>query len=333
MFPIDTRTATELRPPIPDEGKPGWFTHGDPEKGEVPTVVDADWMNRIQSELMNVVTGANITLKKDDSHQLLEAIRLIARSSRYVPGQIIAFAGKASPNGTLLCNGATVSRKDYADLFSAIGEIYGKGDGKTNFKLPLISAGLTLLQASTPSSVGRSDGGAVKTHNHTGTINPAEGHVHEVMVEAGGLHNHGASIGAVGDHAHQTWTDQQGWHGHGGSTSADGIHTHTYQTEIHPNPDGAGKGDARTQGNTETWPAGHHAHGVGIDGNGAHGHNIGMNGAGSHAHSVSIAQGGQHSHTARVSLAGSHDHEIAISDNGGALNLAAGLNVLYCIAY
>lgn len=40
------------------------------------------------------------------------------------------------PNGWLLCDGAAVSRTDYADLFEVIGTTYGGGDGETTFNLP-----------------------------------------------------------------------------------------------------------------------------------------------------------------------------------------------------
>ena len=54
------------------------------------------------------------------------------------PGSVIAFAGDAAqiPAGYLLCNGAAVSRTDYASLFAAIGTIYGSGYGNTTFNLP-----------------------------------------------------------------------------------------------------------------------------------------------------------------------------------------------------
>lgn len=40
------------------------------------------------------------------------------------------------PDGWLLCNGSLVSRIDYAELFTIIGESYGAGDGSTTFALP-----------------------------------------------------------------------------------------------------------------------------------------------------------------------------------------------------
>lgn len=51
-------------------------------------------------------------------------------------GVIIPFAGKSVPTGYLLCNGAAVSRTNYANLFAAIGTLYGAGDGSTTFNLP-----------------------------------------------------------------------------------------------------------------------------------------------------------------------------------------------------
>lgn len=52
-------------------------------------------------------------------------------------GTILAFAGNETlPDGYLLCDGAAVSRTDYADLFAVIGTIYGEGDGADTFSLP-----------------------------------------------------------------------------------------------------------------------------------------------------------------------------------------------------
>lgn len=40
------------------------------------------------------------------------------------------------PEGYLLCNGATINRTSYKDLFDAIGTTYGSGDGSTTFNIP-----------------------------------------------------------------------------------------------------------------------------------------------------------------------------------------------------
>lgn len=52
------------------------------------------------------------------------------------PGTLIHYAGRTVPSGWLICNGANVSRTDYAALFEAIGTTYGDGDWPTTFLLP-----------------------------------------------------------------------------------------------------------------------------------------------------------------------------------------------------
>ncbi|AZB57263.1 hypothetical protein EBL89_18410 [Cereibacter sphaeroides] len=52
------------------------------------------------------------------------------------PGCVAAFATSAPPGGWLRCNGAAISRTNYADLFAAIGTTFGNGDGSTTFNLP-----------------------------------------------------------------------------------------------------------------------------------------------------------------------------------------------------
>lgn len=76
--------------------------------------------------------GANTKfLRGDATWQLITGLSLPA-------GSVIAFAGNPSsaPSGFLLCNGAKVSRTTYSALFSAIGTLYGAGDGSTTFTLP-----------------------------------------------------------------------------------------------------------------------------------------------------------------------------------------------------
>ena len=51
-------------------------------------------------------------------------------------GSVHMFAMSSAPTGYLVCDGTTVSRTTYADLFSAIGTTYGAGDGSTTFALP-----------------------------------------------------------------------------------------------------------------------------------------------------------------------------------------------------
>jgi len=51
-------------------------------------------------------------------------------------GAVMPFAMDTPPTGWLECDGSAKSRATYSDLFSAIGAVYGVGDGSTTFNLP-----------------------------------------------------------------------------------------------------------------------------------------------------------------------------------------------------
>ncbi len=236
-----------------------------------------------------------------------------ATKANRIPGQVIMFAGKAAPAGTLLCNGAAVSRTTYADLFAAIGTLYGAGDGATTFNLPAMLEGTVVTHTQKPENVGTSTAGEVLRHAHTASS------------AAAGSHSHGASTGAAGDHAHAAWTDQQGHHAHTGSTNPAGEHQHGGVVPSSPALNGYGvyreRDNDALPGDGATAAAGNHAHSFTTDGAGGHSHAVGMNGSGNHTHSVSVAQGGEHSHS------------VSIGNSGGDRNLPAGLRMIYCIVH
>lgn len=60
----------------------------------------------------------------------------IPTGAQIPPGTVLTFGGSTVPEGFLLCNGSAISRSTYAQLFEAIGTIYGAGDGETTFNLP-----------------------------------------------------------------------------------------------------------------------------------------------------------------------------------------------------
>ena len=55
-------------------------------------------------------------------------------------GSVTLFAGSTIPSTLLLCDGSAVSRATYSALYSAIGTIFGTGDGSTTFNLPNLTA-------------------------------------------------------------------------------------------------------------------------------------------------------------------------------------------------
>jgi len=51
-------------------------------------------------------------------------------------GTIVAYGGTVAPDGWLLCNGTTVDRTTFANLFGVISTRFGIGNGTTTFGLP-----------------------------------------------------------------------------------------------------------------------------------------------------------------------------------------------------
>ena len=51
-------------------------------------------------------------------------------------GSVIYYAANAAPTGFLKANGAAISRSTYSALFSAIGTVFGVGDGSSTFLVP-----------------------------------------------------------------------------------------------------------------------------------------------------------------------------------------------------
>lgn len=130
-------------------------------------------------------------------------------------GAMLDFAGPVAPTGFLLCDGNAYSRSTYASLFSAIGTVWGGGDGSTTFNVPdfrgLVSVGAGVGSGLTSRTVGpRLAGiaGGEETHkllaaesgtNGKGsTGNDSPDHTHQYIDPAGVAANSGASIAYSG---------------------------------------------------------------------------------------------------------------------------------------
>lgn len=99
-------------------------------------------------------------------------------------GAIVAFGGAAAPNGWLLCQGQSLLRTDYADLFAVIGTTYGAVDG-THFTLPDLRQRFPLGKAAAGTgSVLGGTGGAID-HTHTSTAH-SHSHSHQDTYDSSG---------------------------------------------------------------------------------------------------------------------------------------------------
>lgn len=101
-------------------------------------------------------------------------------------GAVMMFAMSTPPTGWLIANGSAVSRTTYADLFTAIGTLYGVGDGSTTFNLPNLN-GQFLRSWDTAGSVdpgrifGSNQTAAFASHTHAATVTDP-GHTHPVPI-------------------------------------------------------------------------------------------------------------------------------------------------------
>lgn len=105
---------------------------------------------------------------------------VIANLPAAIPsGLITAFGGPTIPSGWLYCNGAAVSRVTYANLFAAIGTVWGSGDGSSTFNVPNLVGMFTRGAGGNGPALGAFQADEFGSHTHTATSTDA-GHVHKI---------------------------------------------------------------------------------------------------------------------------------------------------------
>ncbi|PRP71748.1 hypothetical protein BUE93_04905 [Chromobacterium amazonense] len=141
-------------------------------------------------------------------------------------GQLTVTFSETPPDGTLVCNGAAVSRTAYAALFSMIGTKYGAGDGSTTFNLPYVPDGFALL-AATGSGVGSITAGHVISHAHGANA----------WTDSQGEHAHGMSLHTKGGNSNPAGSGAAAgydWTGYNpGVMGSAGAHGHNVGVTIH----------------------------------------------------------------------------------------------------
>lgn len=132
MYPTDQATASSSLPTPAAEGTQGYFTNGNPASGVAATIVDADWLNMVQQELINVVVAAGLTPSKTTYNQILAAIRALMQG-RLLRTSIYANIGgtqQVSVNGgAFTTTGATTWTPLSGTAFFEADVIGGGGSG------------------------------------------------------------------------------------------------------------------------------------------------------------------------------------------------------------
>lgn len=136
-------------------------------------------------------------------------------------GTIKPYAGSSAPDDYLFCDGTTVSRSTYANLFTIIGTTYGSGDGSTTYNLPDTRQRFILGRAfSGTGSVLGAIGGSI---DHVHSVNPPS-----TTSSSNGDHNHTGVTGSPSTTVAATalgGSAASPTHTH--NISTDGAHTHT----------------------------------------------------------------------------------------------------------
>ncbi|NUT83228.1 phage tail protein [Pseudomonas brassicacearum] len=245
-------------------------------------------------------------------------------------GDIKVVATAEPPQGWLKCNGALVSRAQYAALFAAISTRFGAGDGSTTFALPDLRGEFVRgwddgRGIDSGRVLGAGQAGQNATHIHTATAANAGAHTHTLSATAasGGVHTHTLSATAAANGAHT--------HAVSGAAASAGEHTHTAPRA--QNNDVGGGSPNFTTANLQsgvtapTNPGGAHTHTV--SGTAAS--------AGAHTHTVSgtAASAGDHTHviSGTAASAGDHSHVITVAASGGNETRPRNVALLYVIKY
>jgi microcystin-dependent protein len=195
------------------------------------------------------------------------AIASVSGGSGGVPsGSVMDYAGATAPAGWLLCFGQAISRTTYAPLFTAIGTVYGAGDGSTTFNLPDCRGRV---------SAGKDDMGGTSANRLTGL--------------SGGVN--GDTLGGTGGAESHTLTEAQlAGHTHAGSTAGAGNHTHFTLSSLAPNIGFPNNNVSATNSPTYTNQTGSYTLVSRSDNPTA---DIGITGGtGAHTHTVTVASSG-----------------------------------------
>ncbi|GAA5103695.1 phage tail protein [Bartonella jaculi] len=185
--------------------------------------------------IYEIVYNDDVSTEDRDGWYLLNPTPIPPPKVETFPSGFIAtFAMQEIPSGWLLCDGAVYMRKDYPQLFKAIGDKWGK-DSNITFRVPDFR-GIFLR--------GFDDGRGLDRSRKFADIQQDcfKSHMHACSVESAGQHAHNFQYAGVGWSANDIGRRNPSYHYQTltGTTEAAGMHTHkvtissTGETETRP---------------------------------------------------------------------------------------------------
>jgi len=199
--------------------------------------------------------------------------------------------------GWLICDGRSINRHDYYELYRVIGTTYGSTSALT-FNLPDCRGRVLGASGHGTNLTSRAMGTSVGEEKHTMLLSELVSHTHTGTTDVSG------------NHLHTGTTDVSGNHTHIGQTNVEGLHSHTH------NGNGGSLGLVFSNG--ESTVDGNSVDDTGGEIN-AHSSPVPLliNNNGSHFHSVSTDIAGNHTHTFTTATAGQHTHTFTSNATGG----------------
>lgn len=122
------------------------------------------------------------------SAEVNENLRLLSHS-----GLIAMWPSDSIPDGWLLCDGSSLLRATYPDLYAAIGTTFGSADG-THFNVPNLKGRVAVGKDGSQTEFdAMGETGGAKTHTLTSAEMPSHTHIQDAHTHVQNAHNHGVT--------------------------------------------------------------------------------------------------------------------------------------------
>jgi len=146
-------------------------------------------------------------------------------------GIIIPFAGNTIPPSYLICDGRSLLKSEYSELFKVLGNKYG--ENSLNFNIPDLRGRTIVGTGQGNNLTNRILGTTGGTENETLTIQQMPSHTHTGNTNTTGEHNHSLSIptdSGAGNYSPHLSTSNTNTGYYNMNTNSVGNHSHNFTT-------------------------------------------------------------------------------------------------------